>query len=218
MSQHSSFLAVDKNKLMKERVRMEKVKKCDKRPNSNATVPQPSQKKKQKHPGNSAGDQDKEKRLKEKDVKIKKKEEEKQRQALLIETRKAQAEARWASKTPSSYNSPEGQEVMVTIGADAGVRNAPPAAESYSSLPSVGERLIIDRLGDRTSAVADIRHQYNPMTRTQKNAMKLCNDTRITRIITKKNNDNANMASVLLISHFYYLKLTYERTSRKLYG
>ena len=39
MSQHSSFLAVDKNKLMKERVRMEKVKKCDKRPNSNATVP-----------------------------------------------------------------------------------------------------------------------------------------------------------------------------------
>ncbi|KAK2552590.1 hypothetical protein P5673_026241 [Acropora cervicornis] len=73
-------------------------------------------------------------------------------------------------------------------------------------------------------------HQYNPMTRTQKNAMKLCNDTRITRIITKKNNDNdiiiilplkfetisskpANMASVLLISHFYYLKLTYERTS-----
>ena len=64
--------------------------------------------------------------------------------------------------------------------------------------------------------------------------MKLCNDTRITRIITKKNNDNdiiiilplkfetisskpANMASVLLISHFYYLKLTYERTSRSIW-
>lgn len=64
----------------------------------------------------------------------KKKEEDKQRQALLIETRKAQAEARWASKTQSSYNSPEGQEVMVA--ADAHVRTAPSAADSNSSLPS----------------------------------------------------------------------------------
>lgn len=88
MSQHSSLLAVDKNELMKERMRMEKVKKCDKRPNSDVTVPQPSQKKKRKHPGNSADDQDKEKRFKEKDDKRKKKEEDKQRQALLIETRK----------------------------------------------------------------------------------------------------------------------------------
>ena len=122
------MLVVDKNELMKERVQVEKVKKCDKRPNSDATVLQPSQKKKQKHPGNTAGDQDKQKRSKEKDVKIKKEEEEKQRQALLIETRKAQAEVRWASKTQSSYNSPEWREVMVTIGADARVRNAPPAA------------------------------------------------------------------------------------------
>lgn len=134
MSQHSSLLAVDKNELMKERMRMEKVKKCDKRPNSDVTVPQPSQKKKRKHPGNSADDQDKEKRFKEKDDKKKKKEEEKRRQALLIETRKAQAEARWASKTQSSYNSPEGQEVMVA--ADAHVRTAPSAVESNSSLPS----------------------------------------------------------------------------------
>ena len=73
MSQHSSLLAVDKNELMKERVRLEKVKKSDKRPNSDTTAPQPSQKKKRKHPGNSAGDQDKEKQLKEKDDKKKKK-------------------------------------------------------------------------------------------------------------------------------------------------
>ena len=64
MSQLSSLLAIDKNELMKVRVRLEKVKKSDKRPNSDAKVPQPSEKNKRKHPGNSAGDQDKEKRLK----------------------------------------------------------------------------------------------------------------------------------------------------------
>ena len=134
ISQHSSLLAVDKNELMKERVRLEKVKKCDKRPNSDATVPQPSQKKKRKHPGYSAGDQDKEKRLKEKDDKKKKKEKEKQRQALLVETRKAQAEARWASNTQSFCNSPQGQEVMVA--ADVHVPAVPRSAESTSLLPS----------------------------------------------------------------------------------
>lgn len=134
MSQHSSLLAVDKNELMKARVRLEKDKKSDKRPNSDTTVPQPSQKKKRKHPGNSTGDQDKEKQLKEKDDKKKKKEEEKQRRALLVETRKAQAEARWASNTQSSCNSPEGQEVMVA--ADVHVPAAPRSAESTSLLPS----------------------------------------------------------------------------------
>ena len=136
MSQHSSLLAVDKNELMKERVRLEKVKKSDKRPNSDTTAPRPSQKKKRKHPGNSAGDQDKEKQLKEKDDKKKKKEEEKQRQALLVETRKAQAQARWASNTQSSCNSPEGQEVVVV--ADVHVPAAPRSAESTSLLPSDG--------------------------------------------------------------------------------
>ena len=140
MSQHSSLLAVDKNELMKVRVRLEKDKKSDKRPNSDTTVSQPSQKKKRKHPENSAGDQDKEKQLKEKQLKEKddrkkKKEEEKQRQALLVETRKAQAEARWASNTQSSCNSPEGQEVMVA--ADVHVLAASRSAESTSLLPSV---------------------------------------------------------------------------------
>ena len=134
MSQHSSLLAVDKNELMKERVRLEKVKKSDKRPNGDTTAPQPSQKKKRKHPGNSAGDQDKEKQLKEKDDKKKKKEEEKKRQALLVETRKAQAQARWASNTQSSCNIPEGQEVVVV--ADVHVPAAPRSPESTSLLPS----------------------------------------------------------------------------------
>ena len=119
---------------MKERVRLEKVKKSDKRPNSDTTVPRPSQEKKRKHPGNSTGDQEKEKRLKEKDDKKKKREEEKQRQALLVETRKAQAEARWASNPQSSCNSPEEQEVMVA--ADVHVPAAPCSAESTSLLPS----------------------------------------------------------------------------------
>ena len=44
------MLVVDKNELMKEMmVQVEKVKKCDKRPNSDATVLQPSQKKKNKN-------------------------------------------------------------------------------------------------------------------------------------------------------------------------
>ena len=115
MSQLSSLLAIDKNELMKVRVRLEKVKKSDKRPNSDAKVPQPSKKNKRKHPGNSVGDQDKEKRLKEEDGMKKKKDEEKQRQALLVETRKAQAEARRASNTQSSRNSPEGQKLWLLL-------------------------------------------------------------------------------------------------------
>lgn len=52
----------------------------------------------------------------------------------MVETRKAQAEARWASNTQSSCNSPEGQEVMVA--ADVHVPAAPRSAESTSLLPS----------------------------------------------------------------------------------
>ena len=94
----------DKNVLMKERMQLEKAKKNGKKsktsvekknqnPGEHTTEGQRKEKKTQK----KKDDKENEQKAKEREEKKKKKEEYKQRQEFLLETRKSQAAARWAS-------------------------------------------------------------------------------------------------------------------------
>ena len=106
---------------MKERMRLEKAKKSGKQPERGAE--------KRKHPDNSGtelqkhekskkqnDDKENEQKAKEKEAKKRKKEEEKQRQELLLQTRKSQAAARWASASPLTSNNHQVEEEVTILG------------------------------------------------------------------------------------------------------
>jgi len=120
--QHLALYTVgDKEELMKERMRLEKAKKNEKQPERVAE-------KKRKHPGDRStelhqhekskkrnDDKENEQKAKEKEAKKKKKEEEKQRQNLLLQTRKSQAAARWASASPLTSNNHQMEEEVTIL-------------------------------------------------------------------------------------------------------
>ena len=106
---------------MKERMRLEKAKKNEKQPERGAE-------KKRKHPDDRStelhqhekskkrNDDKENEKAKEKEAKKKKKEEEKQRQDLLLQTRKSQAAARWASASPLTSNNHQMEEEVTILG------------------------------------------------------------------------------------------------------
>lgn len=106
---------------MKERMRLEKAKKNGKQPDNSAE-------KKRKHPDDNNtelqqgekskkrnDEKEKKQKASEKDEKKKKKEEERQRQKLLLQTRKAQAAARWASVSPLTRKNHQMEEEVTIL-------------------------------------------------------------------------------------------------------
>lgn len=139
LQQLSSFFKGDKEELMKERMRLEKAKK-------NGNQPERGAEKKRKHRDDSDAElqqrekskkqnenKENEQKAKEKEAKKKKKEEEKQRQDLLLQTRKSQAAARWASASPLTSGNHQMEE-EVTILREA---NPTPAA-GFTPVPIRG--------------------------------------------------------------------------------
>lgn len=133
-----SFIIGDKEELMKERMRLEKAKK-------NGQQPERGAEKKRKHPDENStelqhdekskkrnDDKENEQKAKEKETKKRKKEEEKQRQDLLLQTRKSQAAARWASTSPLTSNNHQMEEVTIL-----GELNPTPAA-GFTPVPIRG--------------------------------------------------------------------------------
>lgn len=107
---------------MKERIKLEKAKKNGKEPVTSGKEKQKQQgssnkenqqRKEKKGQRQKDDNKEKEQKAKEKEERKKKKVEDKQRQALLLETQKSQAAARWASTCSSNPSHHKEAEVTV---------------------------------------------------------------------------------------------------------